>query len=127
MRIGDIFLIFLMILFPIHLSSNEIISLKSLENIDGIFTIKKTKIPFTGNVKEFYQNKKIKFIGSLIKGEKAGEWKHFEENGVIWLLENYKSGKKFGPYIRYHINGLPWKKGLYENDKKNWFVDIFLN
>ena len=93
MRIGYIFLVFFMVLFPIHLSSNEIISLKSLENINGIFTIKKTKIPFTGNVKEYYQNKKIKYIGSLIKGEKAGEWKHFEENGEV-CPANWSKGKE---------------------------------
>lgn len=55
--------------------------------------------------KEYYDTGVLKAKGSILAGERAGEWKQYYENGELFQLGNYVKGKEDGLWKIFHENG----------------------
>lgn len=67
--------------------------------------------PFTGTVKEQYDNGQVKLKSTYKKGEKNGTHVEYYKNGELKFNANYKSGKLEGKYEEYLPNQILKKSG----------------
>lgn len=76
------------------------------------------KAPEVTEVKEFYDNGKLKITGTLVNGKREGEWTSYFENGMLKSRHNYSGGLDNGPTSVYYESGKYMFKGLYNMGKK---------
>ena len=85
------------------------LTLNELNNIDGIYYLKSSSNPFTGEVSG-------KSRGKIKNGKMDGEWHFYNNNGVLKFKGNYKNGKKNGLFENYfNITGELFTRDYYEN------------
>lgn len=82
--------------------------------------------PFSGHIKELFENDSIKSIGSYLNGKQQGETKTFFPNGKLDTERNYKNGKAFGKHLGFWENGHQKFDFNYIDDKreglqKQWY------
>lgn len=98
---------------------------------DASFTLKNgilffDTIPYSGIVKEFYFDEKVKSTSQYYQGKKHGNYLGFYLNGNKWFRRSYTNGIKTGVHsgwfesgkkmFEYHIND----KGVYHGSVKDW-------
>ena len=81
---------------------------KDLVKKDGIYYIKSSHIPFTGDIKG---EKK----GSFKNGLKEGYWESYWDNGELRISGYYQDGQRIGIWKGYH----PEKKLVFKNNDKD--------
>ena len=115
---------------------------KDLIIIDKIYyNSKNLKYPFTGNVKEYWENGMLKYKESYVKGKKNsfeeyyfngsykskaiykngvldGLFEEFYNNGNIQSRGNFKKGNLDGPFYIYFKNGSIMQESDYINGKQ---------
>lgn len=96
----------------------------SLKLLNGVYHLDGK--PFSGFIKEQFENDTIKSIGSYLNGKQQGKTKTFFPNGKIDTERNYKNGKAFGKHIGFWENGYKKFDFIYINDKreglqKQWY------
>ncbi|ARV14006.1 toxin-antitoxin system YwqK family antitoxin [Polaribacter sp. SA4-12] len=83
-------------------------------------------VPYSGIVKEFYFDEKVKSSSQYYQGKKQGNYLGFYVNGNKWFQRSYTNGIKTGIHsgwfetgkqmFEYHIND----KGVYHGSVKDW-------
>ena len=96
----------------------------SLQLLNGVYHFGGK--PFSGYIKEKFENDTIKSMGSYLKGKQQGKTTTFFPNGKIDTERNYKNGKAFGKHIGFWDNGHEKFDFMYLNDKregpqKQWY------
>ena len=95
-------LVLALFLFP-SIAMGETVKWDDLEERDGLYYKKFTKVPFTGKIMGKTQ-------GAYRNGKRHGPWVSYYDNGQLWSKGTFKDGKEDGPWIEYHDNGqLKWK------------------
>jgi antitoxin component YwqK of YwqJK toxin-antitoxin module len=82
--------------------------------------------PYSGFIKEMYQNDTVKSFASYYQGRQHGTTKTFFENGKLETERNYKNGIGYGRHYGYWANGNMKFDFSYFNDKregmqKQWY------
>ncbi len=82
--------------------------------------------PYSGYLKEVYENGQLKGLMSLTNGMQQGMTHTFFPNGKIRDIRSYKANKSYGRHIGYWENGNQKFDFLYINDKreganKQWY------
>jgi antitoxin component YwqK of YwqJK toxin-antitoxin module len=82
--------------------------------------------PFSGYIKEYYDNHQVKMMGSYFNGKQHGITLTYYENGNLRDSRSYKENKSFGKHFGYWENGNPKFEFYYLNDKregpnKQWY------
>jgi antitoxin component YwqK of YwqJK toxin-antitoxin module len=82
--------------------------------------------PYSGFIKNLYQNNILKSIGSYFQGKQHGIIKTFFSNGNLESLRNYRNGIGYGQHLGYWKNGKKKFDFIYFNDKregiqKQWY------
>ena len=87
---------------------------------EGIFYLKDSDIPYSGNV-IYESNKYINQSGELKNGKKVGLWiDTYNNSGILERKREYENGKiKDGLRKNYHWNGRLWNSVNYTNSKMN--------
>ena len=71
------------------------------------------------NGKWFYDNGKLKTVGSYINGKSAGEWRAYHENEQLEKIGQYdENGKRTGEWKTYYNNGKLESIGKSSNGKQ---------
>ncbi len=96
----------------------------SLQLLNGVYHLGGK--PFSGFIKEKFENDTIKSVGSYLNGKQQGKTTTFFPNGKIDTERNYKDGKAFGKHIGFWENGHKKFDFMYRNDKregpqKQWY------
>ncbi len=78
-----------------------------------------------GIQKQYYLNRKIKFLENYSKGKKYGLSFHFLTDGEIQEVSNYKNGKLDGISEFYIKNGIKETEREYKNGKLNGVSKIW--
>ncbi len=90
---------------------------------DSIYKV----IPYLEVDTTYYQNGKIKSIGTLVDGEKEGLWKYYHVTGMLILEINWEDDKLDGISRNYFNNGKLSKEDNFKNgiliSSKDWDVD----
>jgi antitoxin component YwqK of YwqJK toxin-antitoxin module len=103
-----------------------------LEN--GIYYFNKQ--PFSGYVKEQYENKQVSIVSGFLKGMQHGIATSYYPSGKIRFVRMYKENKSYGRHTGYWENGNQKFAFFYLNDKreglnKQWYENgqpyAFLN
>ena len=68
------------------------------------------------DIKEYYDNGKLKFEGDYINGERNGKGKEYYDNGKLKFVGEYLKGKRICQGKEYDINGFLIFEGEYLND-----------
>jgi antitoxin component YwqK of YwqJK toxin-antitoxin module len=97
---------------------------KDLKLDNGLYYFK-TK-PFSGQVKEVYENSEVKMIANYLQGMQHGTTYTFYANGMKSDIRNYSENKSYGKQIGYWQNGNQRFEFNYINDKreglqKQWY------
>jgi antitoxin component YwqK of YwqJK toxin-antitoxin module len=71
-----------------------------------------------GNVSYYYENGKLKEIGSFIDGQRHGTWIRYDENGNKLAEGNYNNGLKDGKWMIWDENGNKRFEFSYQNGQK---------
>lgn len=84
------------------------------------------QIMWTGVLKDWYENGRLKFEASFKNGVYEGEVKSWQSNGVLDTVRYYKNGIEDGEYRSFHQNGRLYQKYIYSNGLLNgsyekWF------
>ena len=66
----------------------------------------------------YFEDGKLKEIGSYKHGKREGEWKRYHENGKLSSSGSYKDGKEDGEFKTYWGSGELYKIGSYKDGKK---------
>ncbi len=88
--------------------------------------------PFSGIVKEFYSEKKLKSTSEYYQGKKQGVFKAWYVNGNKWFQRFYTNGLKSGVHIGWFDNGKPMfkyhfnTKGVYNGRVSEWYKNGML-
>ncbi|NQX81229.1 MAG: RDD family protein [Flavobacteriaceae bacterium] len=102
---------------PIDSDNEKEYALIYLERIDGTWNVYHHELleKHNGRIfnftlssslkKEYHENGKLSFEGSLIGGQKAGTCKWYFDNGQIKELTIWHAGSKIGKVLHYHSNG----------------------
>ena len=61
---------------------------------DGLYYKKNAKVPFTGVIKEFYENGQLLFIRNYKNGKAEGLYEWFDENGQLTKTEMWENGAR---------------------------------
>lgn len=82
--------------------------------------------PFSGYLKEKFENNDIKSVGSYLNGKQHGITKTFFRNGITDTERSFKNGKAFGKHIGYWENGNRKFEFIYFDNKreglqKQWY------
>jgi len=82
--------------------------------------------PYSGYIKELYETKTLKSIGSYFQGKQHGLTKTFFPNAKLETERNYKDGIGYGRHFGYWQNGNKKFDFIYINDKregiqKQWY------
>lgn len=73
-----------------------------------------------GQQTEYYDNGKIKAIGTIESGEKIGIWAFYDEYEIQVDSISYKNGVKDGVFTMYNLKGkIRSFKGFYQNGKEH--------
>jgi antitoxin component YwqK of YwqJK toxin-antitoxin module len=97
---------------------------KNLKLDNGIYLFKDK--PYSGYVKEVYENGQPKNIMSLANGMQQGMTRSYFPNGKVRDVRSYKANKSYGQHIGYWENGNQKFDFIYINDKreganKQWY------
>ncbi|MDA9570209.1 TonB family protein [Porticoccaceae bacterium] len=103
-------LITLIVVVLLSACSKEI-ELKQLQTRGNLVYEVNATSPFTGAVKEQYDNGQVKLKSTYKKGEKNGTHVEYYENGELKFNATYKSGKLEGKYEEYFPNQIVKKSG----------------
>ena len=82
--------------------------------------------PYSGLVKEFYPNKKLKTTSEYYQGKRQGKFFGFYPNGNKWFKRFYANGIKIGTHKGWFQNKVPMfnyqlnNKGVYHGSVKDW-------
>ena len=68
-------------------------------------------------VKEYYNNGKLKTEGELRDGQRHGRWRYYYENGFLWSEGIFHYGVREGVSLIFHDNGYKKVVGKYKNNK----------
>lgn len=66
----------------------------------------------------FHETGEQMTIGTVLNGERNGEWNSFHPDGTPWSTHYYDNGKQEGLYRVYFANGQPRIHGQYTHDKE---------
>lgn len=96
----------------------------SLKLLNGVYHLGGK--PFSGFIKEYYENDTIKCIGSYLNGKQQGTTKTFFLNGKLDTERRFKNGKAYGKHVGFWENGNMMFEFMYYNDKregiqKQWY------
>jgi general secretion pathway protein G len=103
-------LITLIVVVLISACSKEI-ELKQLQTRGNLVYEVNATSPFTGTVKEQYDNGQVKLKSTYKKGEKNGTHVEYYENGELKFNAKYESGQLEGKYEEYYPNQILKKSG----------------
>ncbi|EOR95875.1 hypothetical protein ADIARSV_0937 [Arcticibacter svalbardensis MN12-7] len=81
---------------------------------------------FSGFLKDNYENKKMKMLGSYLNGMQHGNTTTYYESGKLRDSRSYKENRSFGKHVGYWENGNQKFEFYYLNDKregpnKQWY------
>lgn len=94
------------------------------------------KIPFSGYIKEMFNNNKISMVAGYLNGMQHGASISYYPTGQLRFVRMYKENKSYGKHIGYWENGHQKFEFYYLNDKregpnKQWYISgrpyAFLN
>lgn len=71
-----------------------------------------------GKVIEYYDNKKVKYTGSMKNGEMHGEWKFYRRDGSIMRSGRFNLGVRRGIWKTYTRDGVVVKETEFKNNTK---------
>lgn len=96
----------------------------ALKLINGVYHIGGK--PFSGFIKEHYENETIKRIGSYLSGKQQGITKTFFPNEKLETERSYKNGKAYGKHLGFWENGNQKFEFTYFDDQreglqKQWY------
>lgn len=96
----------------------------SLELYNGVYLYHGK--PFSGYIKDKFENNTTKSIGSYLTGKKYGLTKTYFSDGQLKTERNYNNGKAYGKHIGYWNNGNIEFEFTYYFDKregvqKQWY------
>lgn len=96
----------------------------SLKLLNGVYNLGGK--PFSGFIKEHYENNTIKSIGSYLNGKQQGKTKIFFPNGKLDTERSFKNGKAYGKHVGFWENENKKFEFNYYNDKregmqKQWY------
>lgn len=95
------------------------LNISNIEKQNNIYYEKNKLEPFTGIIKEYYLNKKLKLYCPMIEGEVTGTRKLYYENGNIKSIDNFNKNVKNGICKKYYLNKKLKSKAIYKNGLKN--------
>jgi len=72
----------------------------------------------SGKVLSFHENGNLNELGSLIKGEKHGQWLRYNQDGIKLNEANYQFGKKDGIWKVWDSEGNLRMKFQFEDGKR---------
>ncbi len=83
--------------------------------------------PFSGYLKELYENKQVTLVCGYLNGMQHGTSKSYYPHGKLRFVRMYKENKSFGKHIGYWENGNTKFEFYYLNDKregsnKQWYI-----
>lgn len=95
------------------------ININELERIDGRWTMKGLKSPYSGNFVEYHTNGNLKGTGTLLDGLLTGERITFYENKDTLFVRYYEAGDANGYTRSYYPNKTKKEEGFFSHGKEN--------
>ena len=86
-----------------------------IEREDGLYYKKYARVPFTGAVKDFYENGQLSSRLNYKNGEQDGLTEWFHENGQVGERGYYKNGEREGLTEIFNANGQLSSRYNYKN------------
>jgi antitoxin component YwqK of YwqJK toxin-antitoxin module len=103
-------ILLMVFLFP-SLALGQEVTMDDLVKTNGLYYVKFTDVPFTGEVTGRIQ-------GTFKDGNQDGLWVGYHENGQLWWKATFKDGKADGPSVSYYDNGQLSLEGTYKDGVK---------
>ncbi len=124
-----------------------VLTAAEVEQHDGRLCEKRTKIPFTGEVREFYPDGILKAKASVREGRMNGPTRgyypsgklhteetfvdgvsdglrrRFHEDGAVKAVEEIQLGRLHGRYERYHTNGVLAERATYRGGEPDGLAE----
>lgn len=100
-------------------------NIEDLERVNGRWTLKGKKSPYTGDFIEYYADGKVKGKGTFKKGFVHGLRTQYYENGVVSLERYYANGINEGSSIEYYPSGQMKQESFFKKGKENGIAKVF--
>ena len=117
--IPTIFLVFAVLFATAGISWGQAVDWEDLVKREGLYYLKISNVPFTGEVTGLRQ-------GSIADGKRSGPWVGYHYNGRLEYKGSFINGTKNGPWVSYWPDGQLRYKGNFINGEPDgpWKEDI---